>query len=99
MIMTADMITADEAYRTGLVNHLAEADQLLEKAEEIMNKIMMRSPFAISSAIKAVNAGFTKGTNGYTVEIEEFSRCFGSDDFKEGVDAFLNKRKPEFTGQ
>lgn len=99
MIMTAEMITAEEAYRFGLVNHVVEADQLLEKASEILRKIIERSPFAISSAIRAVNAGFESGQNGYEIEIEEFSRCFGSGDFKEGVDAFLGKRKPNFKGK
>ncbi len=98
MIMTADMITADEAYRMGLVNHVVETEELLPKAEEILNKIISRSPFAVSSAIRAVNAGLTDGKNGYAIEIEEFSNCFGSEDFKEGVDAFLNKRKANFTG-
>ncbi len=65
MIMTAEMITAEEAYRFGLVNHVVEADQLLEKASEILRKIIERSPFAISSAIRAVNAGFESGQNGY----------------------------------
>lgn len=96
MIMTAEMITAEEAHRFGLVNHVVEAHQLLEKASEILRKIIERSPFAISSAIRAVNAGFGFGQNGYEMEIEEFSRCFGSGDFKEGVDAFLGKRKPNF---
>ncbi len=98
MIMTADMVTADEAHRTGLVNHVVESEQLLSKAKEILNKIIARSPIAVASAIRAVNAGLTDGKNGYAIEIEEFSRCFGSEDFKEGVDAFLNKRKAEFTG-
>ncbi|WP_411273560.1 enoyl-CoA hydratase/isomerase family protein [Daejeonella sp.] len=99
MIMTADMITAEDAYRFGLVNHVVEREQLLVKASEILGKIIERSPFAISSAIRAVNAGFETGKNGYTVEIDEFSRCFGSWDFKEGVNAFLSKRKPEFRGK
>lgn len=99
MIMTADMITADDAYRIGLVNHIVEADLLLEKSRELISRINERSPFAIASAIKAVNAGFSTGKNGYAVEIDEFSRCFGSADFKEGVDAFLTKRKPEFKGK
>lgn len=99
MIMTADMITADDAYRIGLVNHIVEADLLLEKSREIISRINERSPFAIASAIKAVNAGFDTGKNGYAVEIDEFSRCFGSADFKEGVAAFLTKRKPEFKGK
>jgi len=99
MIMTADMITSEEAYRIGLVNHVVETDQLLVKAEEVMNKIISRSPFAVSSAIRAVNAGISDSKNGYIMEIEEFARCFGSHDFKEGVDAFLNKRRPEFVGK
>ncbi len=98
MIMTAEMINAEDACRFGLVNHVVEADQLIEKTGEILRKIMGRSPFAIASAIRAVNAGFNEGKNGYETEIEEFSLCFGSTDFKEGVDAFLSKRKPEFKG-
>lgn len=99
MIMTADMVTADDAYRTGLVNHVVEMENLIPKSEEILKKIMTRSPYAIGCAIKAVNAGFEEGVNGYHTEIEQFSNCFGSQDFKEGVSAFLEKRKAEFTGK
>lgn len=99
MILTADMISADEAYRIGLVNHVAAAVDLLSKSAEILQKIMSRSPFAIACAIRAVNAGFTDGINGYEAEIAEFSNCFGSEDFKEGVAAFTEKRKAVFTGK
>ncbi len=99
MILTADMITAEEAYRNGLVNHVVEPEQLLSKAREILERILLRSPFAVTCAIRAVNAGSNDGKNGYSIEIEEFSRCFGSDDFKEGVDAFLTKRPAQFTGR
>jgi enoyl-CoA hydratase len=99
MILTADMVNAEEAFRTGLVNHVVEPDLLMHKAEEIMKKIMTRSPFAVGCAIRAVNAAFTEGQNGYETEITEFSNCFDSDDFREGVAAFLQKRKAEFTGK
>jgi enoyl-CoA hydratase len=99
MIMTADMITAAEAYQYGLVNHVVSQDSLLAKAEEILNKILLRAPLAIASAIKAVNAATDPQANGYDIEIEEFGKCFGTSDLQEGVSAFLQKRKPEFKGK
>ncbi|MEJ7778724.1 MAG: enoyl-CoA hydratase-related protein [Daejeonella sp.] len=99
MILTADMVSAEEAHRTGLVNHVVQPDRLIAKAEEILGRIMIRSPFAVASAINAVNAGLEDGKNGYETEIDEFSACFGSEDFKEGISAFLEKRKAEFSGK
>lgn len=99
MIMTADMIDAEEAYRIGLINHIYTAEELLSKTEDIMKKIMTRSPFAVGCAIRAINAASADGPNGYETEIAGFSECFGSEDFKEGVAAFLSKRKAEFSGQ
>jgi enoyl-CoA hydratase len=99
MIMTADMVTAAEAYQYGLVNHVTGPDNLLAKAEEILNKILLRAPLAIASAIKAVNAGLQDGVNGFDVEITEFSNCFKTKDLQEGISAFLQKRKPDFKGE
>ena len=99
MIMTADMIKADEALLYGLANHVTFQEQLLEKCKEIAGKIMSKSPVAIASAIKAINANFQDGVDGFQVEIQEFGRCFGTPDFKEGTAAFLEKRKADFPGR
>src|ERR1700754_4772707 len=99
MILTADMITAVEAQQFGLVTHVACPEDLLPEAEELLKKILSRAPLALASAIHAVNAGYTDGVNGYETEITEFGKCFGTKDFKEGVDAFLGKRKAEFKGE
>jgi enoyl-CoA hydratase len=99
MICTAKMIDAQEAYRTGLVNGISEPDELLNDAEKMAGQIMKNSPVAISGAIRSVNAQFTENVNGYSVEIDAFGKCFGSDDFKEGTRAFLEKRKPVFEGK
>jgi enoyl-CoA hydratase len=99
MIMTADMLTAADALNAGLVNHVVFQDDLLPKAEEIMNKILTRAPLAIASAIQAVNDAAKDGVNGFETEITAFGNCFGTEDFKEGVAAFLGKRKAEFKGK
>lgn len=96
MVFTAGMITADEALQWGLVNAVVEQAELIAKAEEIAGKILKNSGSAISSAIRAINANYTDGLNGYDIEIEEFGKCFGTADFKEGTTAFLEKRKPNF---
>ena len=96
MIMTAGMITAEEALNFGLVNYVVTQDELLPLAEKIAGKITRNSPSAISAAIKAVNANFKDGVNGFKIEIEEFGKCFGTEDFEEGTTAFLEKRKANF---
>jgi len=96
MIFTAGMISAEEASNYGLVNSIVEQKDLIETCEGIARKILKNSPMAIRSAIKAVNAGFKNGINGFEVEIEEFGKCFGTTEFKEGTRAFLEKRKANF---
>ncbi len=99
MIMTAGMITAENAFSSGLVNHVVPQAELLDFCNSIAQKIIRNSPVAISQAIKAVNANFKDGENGYKTEIKAFGKCFGTEDFKEGTTAFLEKRKAVFTGK
>ncbi|RPD94597.1 enoyl-CoA hydratase [Aureibaculum marinum] len=96
MIMTARMINAEEALKLALVNYVVTLDELLPLAGKIASKIMQNSPLAIAAAIKAVNAGFKDGVNGYKKEIKQFGKCFGTKDFTEGTTAFLEKRKANF---
>jgi len=96
MVFTAGMIKADDALSWGLVNHVVEPEELIPLAEKIASKILNNSTSAISSAIKAINANDRDGVNGYDVEIEEFGKCFGTADFKEGTTAFMEKRKANF---
>lgn len=99
MIMTAGMIGAEEAKAYGLVNHVVPQAELLDFCKGIAAKIMKNSPVAISKAIKAINANYEDGVNGYNVEVTEFGNAFGTEDFKEGTTAFLEKRKAEFPGR
>jgi len=99
MIMTAGMIDAETAKNYGLVNHVVPQAELLELAKGIATKITKNSSVAIAKAIQAINANYMDGVNGYQVEIENFGASFGTEDFKEGTTAFLEKRKAEFPGR
>jgi len=99
LIMTAGMLDAETAKNYGLVNYVVPSDELLDFTKGIAAKITKNSSVAISKAIKAVNANYKDGTNGYNVEIENFGACFETDDCKEGTTAFLEKRKAVFTGK
>lgn len=99
LITTAAMIDANQALNFGLVNHVTSPENLMPLTETIARKIANNSMGAIGGAIKAINANFKDGVKGYAIEIQEFGNCFGTQDFKEGTTAFLQKRKANFTGK
>ncbi|MTI88301.1 MAG: enoyl-CoA hydratase [Balneolaceae bacterium] len=96
LIMTGRFVKADEALQAGLVNKIAE-DSVMDEAYEMMSSILKQGPLAIRNAIRAVEAAGSK--NGYNEEASLFGDLCGSDDFKEGTTAFLEKRKPDFSGK
>lgn len=96
LLLTADAIDAVNAERFGLVNKVVEQEQLIEECKAILKKIFSKSPNAVNKIFKCVNDYFKPNVNGMQREIYEFGEAFGTQDFKEGTDAFLNKRKPEF---
>jgi enoyl-CoA hydratase len=99
LIMTAGMIDANQALNYGLVNHVTTQEELIPLCEKIAFKISRNSSVAISAAIRAINANFKDGVNGFQTEIKEFGNCFGTEDFEEGTTAFLEKRKADFPGR
>jgi len=94
LLLTSDMLTATQALELGLVNYVVTQQELIEKATEILKKIMSKSPFAIAETIRAVNAAGTDA--GYAIEANAFRNTAASDDGKEGTAAFLEKRAAVF---
>ncbi|SIS85478.1 enoyl-CoA hydratase/isomerase family protein [Belliella pelovolcani] len=100
LMMTGDMIGAEEAKSLGLVNHvLATKADAMERAEDILKKIMTKAPLAIGMIVDCVNSVYNREENGYQTEANSFARCVKSGDYKEGTTAFLEKRKPIFKGE
>ncbi|WP_297335152.1 enoyl-CoA hydratase-related protein [Algoriphagus sp.] len=100
LMMTGDMIGAEEARELGLVNHvLPTKEDAMAKAQEIVEKIMSKAPLAIGMVVDCVNAAYLADENGFQTEANSFARCVKSGDYKEGTSAFLEKRKPVFKGE
>jgi len=97
MILTGDQVDAQEALRLGLVNKVVPLPELMKTAESLAQKIVTKGQVAVRLALKAVNmTQETNLTDGQALEASLFGVCCGSEDFKEGTKAFLEKRKPEF---
>ncbi len=100
LLMTADMIDATEGYRMGLVNHIVDEGQTVAKSKEILEKIATKAPVAIQKILECVNAYFDPGGDaGFFREVVEFGKTTKSADFKEGANAFIEKRKADFKGK
>ncbi|REG52115.1 short chain enoyl-CoA hydratase [Paraburkholderia sp. BL6669N2] len=99
LILTADTIDAAEAHRIGLVNEIVEADQLVARAEAILNRIAANAPIATRLTLEAVNYGLDMTlAQGLVLESGLFAVCASTADKREGTAAFIGKRAPNFTG-
>lgn len=98
LLMSAQLIDANEAKQLGLVNYVTTPENLLVHTKNILEVINTKAPLAVAGCIKAANAVFDERKDGYALEIEEFGNMFDTADRKEGVAAFLEKRKANFKG-
>src|SRR5438874_3388783 len=100
LILSGEMIPAQEAYRIGLVNEVVPAADLLPRAEAILKQIFANAPLAVKFSLEAVNKGLeTSQAEGLSLEASFFGLCAGTEDKKEGTQAFLQKRAPQFQGR
>ena len=100
LILSGEMISAQEAYRIGLVNEIVPAVDLITRAEAILRKIASNAPIAVRFALEAANKGVeTSQSEGLLLEASYFGLCAATEDKKEGTSAFLEKRAPQFHGR
>ena len=96
MILSCRMVTAEEALNVGLVSQVVTQEELLSSAAALAEKIMCNSSNAMGHALRAIDAAYQEGVAGFEQEINAFGECFGHPEFKEGTQAFLEKRKANF---
>lgn len=99
LLMTGNMIKAEEAKSLGLINHIFPQSELLEKTKEILKIIQSKAPLAVEKIISLVNEASTVSATGLKNEISAFGACFATEDKKEGTAAFMEKRAAVFTGK
>ncbi|TDI71957.1 MAG: enoyl-CoA hydratase [Bacteroidetes bacterium] len=99
LLLSGDMISASRAYEIGLVNKVVAPDELMDSARALMKTIMSRAPVAIALVLEAIRASYLPPDEGLTREATLFGRACDTEDFKEGVSAFLEKRPPNFRGR
>lgn len=99
LMMTGNMIDAEEAKTLGLVNHVTSAESLLDKTKEILQSVITKAPLAIKHIIALTNIAVIGDKDGLSKEIDAFGELFDTADVKEGATAFLEKRKPVFIGK
>ena len=100
IILTGEMISAQEAFRIGLINEVVPATDLITRAETILKQIFSNAPLAVKYSLEAVSKGLeTSQTEGLSLEASLFGLCAGTEDKKEGTQAFLQKRAAEFQGR
>jgi enoyl-CoA hydratase/carnithine racemase len=100
LILSGEIISAQEAWRIGLVNEVVPAADLIPRAEAILKMIASNAPIAVKLSLEAVNKGMdTSQSEGFALEASYFGLCAGTEDKKEGTSAFLEKRAPKFLGR
>jgi enoyl-CoA hydratase/carnithine racemase len=100
LILSGETINAQEAYRIGLINEVVPAGNLIPRAEAILKQISANAPIAVKLALEAVNRGMEASqSEGLLLEASYFGLCAATEDMKEGTNAFLQKRVPQFHGR
>ncbi len=99
LLLTGDMVKANEALKLGLVNHVVAEEDLMTKSKELLTKISSKGPIAVAKVIECVNAYFDNSINGFLKEVQDFGHTTGTEDFSEGAAAFIEKRKANFQGK
>jgi enoyl-CoA hydratase len=99
MMLTADQVPADKALEWGIVNYVTTQEELLPFSKQLLEKIFLKAPVSIREILRCAHLATESAGTAFLQEAKSFGLCAGTEDFKEGVQAFKEKRKPSFTGK